>query len=146
MFWQKSPCPASPPSGLDTPGDPQTEHGLTLRISCLLQITHLHWVPGGVFSGFFRYLPPSRFLNIPNDPSTGPGWQPPYTAQQIAQSDPFGFSLTHWRKSVITVRRLETSGVRIPGSPHPHIASHPSNPAKPQGLSHSHQKAFLGSY
>lgn len=47
---------------------------------------------------------------------------------------------------MITERRLETSGVQIPGSPHPHVALHPSNPAKPQGLGHSHQKGFLGSY
>ena len=35
---------------------------------------------------------------------------------------------------------------QIPGSPHPHVAPHPSNPVKPQGLGHSHQKGFLGSY
>lgn len=71
---------------------------------------------------------------------------PPTTLPSLTQSDPVRPNPTHWRRSVITVRRLETSGAQIPGSPHPHIAPHLSNPAKPQGLGHSHQKGFLGSY
>lgn len=47
--------------------------------------TGMQWV---VFSGFFSNTPPHRFLKIPDDPSSGPGWHAPYPTHHIAQSDP----------------------------------------------------------
>ena len=87
--WQeRSSCPASPPRGLDTPGDPQTAQGLPLTISCLLQITESPLGRSGCVFWLLQRQPPHRFLKIPDDPSSGPGWHAPYPTHHIVQSDP----------------------------------------------------------